>query len=1014
MAADPPTHARFPSTLPVWVIYTLTSLPISARADFGSLLVTDAQATFVGEGPNEQAGWSLSFAGDTNGDGLDDLLIGAQLNDDAGMDAGKAYLILGSSTGLLGNVDLLFADASFEGEASEDYAGSALASAGDLDGDGYDDFLIGAWGQDRGGGSSGKVYLYYGSPFAPGPQLLQLAPASFVGEAPGDIAGFSLAPAGDVTGDGYPDFLVGAPNQDGGGSNSGRVYLVPGGIRRYAGEVALSQAAHILQGAAANDHFGAAFSCSIDWTGDGLNDPLVGSAGQDRNGAEAGAAYLFASEALGPGINRAAEAHLIILGGASGDQLGTSVAQLRDLDGDQLPELALGAPRSAYGATWGGAVFLISSRLTSSGVVIADPSLPLVYGTEAYGEVGRTLSSCGDLNLDGRDELLIGAPNLDRSGKANAGAVGWLKWADGKPAQRFDQLTGLFLGPGEASLAGFSLASQSDVDGDDRAELLIGAAGSGTVFLFYSRLYFDDDGDGLTELGGDCDDSSALPTYPVAEIPYDGLDQDCDGLDLTDQDGDGVSAQDAGGTDCDDFDPSTQPFAAEVADGVDQDCDGLIDDGTTSGDDDGDGFSELEGDCRDDDPAIGPDRPEQPNGLDDNCNGQVDEPSPTADQDGDGLSTLDGDCNDTDPTIHPGSSELPDGVDQDCDGLEDDLLSTQDLDEDGFTPLEGDLDDTDPSTFPGAVDIQDGIDNDGDGFLDEGITDPAPDLDGDGFSEQEGDIDDSQPDIYPGAPDGPDGLDNDGDGLLDEDPPEVLDQDGDGYSPSVGDGDDSNPDVYPGAPELNDGIDNDGDGQVDEDSLDQDGDGYSPQQGDCDDEAPQTFPGAPEEIDGQDQNCNGVNDEGTAVYDDDQDGYSEVDDDCDDSNSALHPDQPDSCDGLDNNCDGILDETCLGQETPASENDPESSPGGAAGSQSPSEVSPTATADPTTVPSPAGPGEWNGAIEHTPAESLDPSEDPIDATGCGCNQSTEQSSGSPALLLLSATALLLRRLSKRS
>lgn len=967
---------------------TLHAWPI--KADFGSLLVSDAQATLVGEGPNEQAGWSLAFAGDTDGDGLDDLLVSAQLNDDGGQDAGKVYLILGSPSGLLGNIDLLFADASFEGEASEDYAGSALASGSDLDGDGYDDYLIGAWGQDRGGGSAGKVYLYYGGPVAPGPQHLANAPATFVGETVGDLAGFSLADAGDVTGDGYPDFLIGAPNHDGSGSNSGRVYLVTGGPVRYAGEHRLGQAYTLFQGTAANDRFGATFSCQVDFTGDGLNDPLIGAAGQDGNGAESGAAYLFASESLQKGIVSASTAHLIVLGASSGEQLGTSVAGLHDMDGDGLPELAFGAPRSNRGATWGGSVYLLRSDQTGAQRMIPDGSWTQIYGIEAYGEVGRTLAPCGDFDQDGREELLIGAPTLDDAGEANAGVVGWFRWTD-TASQRFDQLPGLFRGQGEASLAGFSLAAQADVDGDARAELLIGAAGAGSVYLFYSRLYFDDDGDGSSEMQGDCDDTSTLPSYPITEVPYDGIDQDCDGIDLTDLDGDGVTAAEAGGTDCNDSDPSIQPFEVELPDGIDQDCDGTLDNGTQAGDDDGDGFSEQEGDCRDDTSAISPDSPELPNGLDDNCNGQVDEPSPSSDQDGDGLSPLEGDCDDTNADIHPGSPEAADGIDQDCDGLEDDPLSSQDLDQDGFTPLEGDSDDLDPLSYPGAPDIPDGIDNDGDGYLDEGTTDPAPDVDLDGYSTAEGDPDDSNPEVYPGAPDGPDGVDNDGDGLLDEDPPEALDQDADGFTPSDGDTDDANPAVYPGAPDLPDGIDNDGDGLTDEDTQDLDGDGYSATEGDCDDQDPLISPAADEQVDGQDQNCNQVIDEGTVVYDDDLDGYSELDDDCNDADPRIHPDQNDPCDGLDNNCNGTVDDTCPASHTPTPDTDaqtpspapPHSTPNG----QDDGSPQPTSTQEPGSE----GPGEWNGAGGKTPdPATLPPDSSDDEAPACTCTQTAER------------------------
>ncbi len=224
----------------------------------------------------------------------------------------------------------------------------------------------------------------------------------------------------------------------------------------------------------------------------------------------------------------------------------------------------------------------------------------------------------------------------------------------------------------------------------------------------------DVDGDGFSKVGGgDCNDNDKTVFPGAEEIPYDGIDQDCSGRDLKDIDKDGFDATAAGGNDCDDTNPAIKPSGIEICgDGIDQDCSGA-DQPCSEVDGDGDGFSPTQGDCDDNDKTVYPGATETPyNGKDDDCDAKTKDD----DLDGDGFSKVGGgDCDDQDKTVYPGAQEVPyDGKDQNCDGSD-----LRDVDKDGYDALAAggtDCDDTDPQINPGKKEIPyDTIDQDCDG-----------------------------------------------------------------------------------------------------------------------------------------------------------------------------------------------------------------------------------------------------------------------------------------------------------
>jgi hypothetical protein len=200
-----------------------SSLGTSSTIDLSA-----ADYKLVGESAADNAGYSVSSAGDVDGDGLDDVLVGAFRNDGGGTDAGAAYVVLGSSLGTNSTIYLAnSADYKLVGEDISDFAGISVSSAGDVDGDGLDDFLVGAYGEDDGGLSAGAAYVVLGSSLGTSSTIdISSAASKLVGEYSEDRAGYSVSSAGDVDGDGLSDVLVGAYGDSDGGEDAGAAYLI--------------------------------------------------------------------------------------------------------------------------------------------------------------------------------------------------------------------------------------------------------------------------------------------------------------------------------------------------------------------------------------------------------------------------------------------------------------------------------------------------------------------------------------------------------------------------------------------------------------------------------------------------------------------------------------------------------------------------------------------------------------------------------------------------------------------
>jgi Ca2+-binding RTX toxin-like protein len=275
---------------------------------FGSLIdLTGLAATagfkIQGDLAGDQAGMSVSAAGDINGDGFADIIVGAYQNGGGGTQAGAAYVIFGKASAFASLIDLTGLAAAdgfkIQGDAAYDHAGRSVSSAGDINGDGFADIVVGAF--QYGATGTGAAYVIFGKASGFG-SLVDLtglpATAGFriVGEGASDRAGWSVAAAGDVNGDGFGDIIVGALKNDSGGTDAGAAYVIFG-LAGGFGNINLATLAATdgfkIQGDLAGDNAGNSVAAAGDINGDGFADLLVGARYNDAGGGNAGAAYVI-------------------------------------------------------------------------------------------------------------------------------------------------------------------------------------------------------------------------------------------------------------------------------------------------------------------------------------------------------------------------------------------------------------------------------------------------------------------------------------------------------------------------------------------------------------------------------------------------------------------------------------------------------------------------------------------------------------------------------------------------
>ena len=402
---------------------------------------------FNGHGRNDLFGYSVSDAGDVNGDGYADIIVGAYLDDYDGNQVGSARVLSGKDNSVI---------YTFNGTSSDEYFGYSVSGAGDVNADGYDDLIVGAYLNDEAAQDSGSATVFSGEN---GSILYK-----FNGQSANDYFGFSVSNAGDVNNDGYDDVIVGAYLEDGGRTNAGNAQIFSG----VDGTVL-----YVFNGDSSYDYFGYSVSDAGDANGDGFADVIVGAHRDHSTGSDSGSAKIYS------GVD--GSILQTFNGNSSYDYLGRSVSGAGDINNDGFDDVIVGAT----GEGVGGVAHVYSG--------VSGIELFSYEGDSVNDNFGVSVSGVGDVNGDSYDDVIVGA-SFDNGVATDSGSARVFSGKDGS-------IIYTFTGENHRDYLGFSVSGAGDMDGDGSAEVIVGVYGddnadtdSGSARVYSLNKDWDNDG----------------------------------------------------------------------------------------------------------------------------------------------------------------------------------------------------------------------------------------------------------------------------------------------------------------------------------------------------------------------------------------------------------------------------------------------------------------------------------------------------------------------------------------
>jgi hypothetical protein len=421
-------------------------------------LDTTAVWTVYGGQTDAALGWSVAGAGDVNADGFADLIAGAFFHDGGLTDEGRASVWLGGPDGP--STSPVW---SAEGNQTGASFGWSVGPAGDVNGDGYADVIVGARFHTSAFLEEGRAFVFAGTPSGVG-----ASPSWFLdgGEIKANL-GWSVGTAGDVNADGYADVIVGAYRADEAWIDAGRV-LVFAGSAAGLGSAPLWTAGGGQQGA----QLGWSVSGAGDVDGNGFSDVIAGADFWDGGQTDEGAAFVW----LGGGALPASAPAWRGSAGSGAISWGAALEIAGDVNGDGRSDLLAADPLWSGGVSGGGRVDLFLG--TPSG---PDTSPDWTdAGAQAGASHGRSASGAGDVNGDGYDEVIVGAP-LHDTPVTDAGRVTLF---EGSAGGLSTSATWEVLGNAASLWLGQAVAAAGDVDADGLGDVAVGAPGGDEVHVF--------------------------------------------------------------------------------------------------------------------------------------------------------------------------------------------------------------------------------------------------------------------------------------------------------------------------------------------------------------------------------------------------------------------------------------------------------------------------------------------------------------------------------------------------